>query len=211
MDVIIGVLITALIVVLIYIIHKWNNQNELEIQPHYYYDNTQRQPHYINVNRGVESYGSQGSYNAHIPHYREEERCSSENKAAQIAHSEVGVTHLLTNEGKLYRNNTYTHAEVILTKKTQAHNITKIWIKNSPCAGCSRVLINFFQHCRKPIIYVGHIYRPNDQEDRKGLNNLCQQGFELEVWETLHTMKHGPYSRITHNYLRDVKEEARDT
>ena len=69
--------------------------------------------------------------------YREEERCSSEYEAAQIAHSEDGVTHLLTNEGKLYRSNTYTHAEVILTRRTQAANITTILIKNSPCARCS--------------------------------------------------------------------------
>ena len=73
------------------------------------------------------------------------------------------------------------------------------------------LLINFFQHCRKPIIYVGHIYQIDNQEDREGLKNLCQQGFELEVWETLHTKKHGPHSRITHNYLRDVKEEVRNT
>ena len=173
--IIIGVLI-LLIVVFIFI---RATQNEPRIQPH------------------VESFGSRGSYNAHIPHYREEERCSSEYEAAQIAHSEDGVTHLLTNEGKLYRSNTYTHAEVILTWRTQALNITRILIKNSPCARCSRVLRNFFQHCRKPIIYVGHIYRPNNQEDREGLKNLVQQGFELKVWEILHTMMHGPYDRIT--------------
>ena len=208
---IIGVLI-VLIVVFIFIIIIRDTQNEPRIQPHhYYYDNTQRQPHYINVNRGVESFGSRGSY---IFHCKEEEGCPNEYEAAQIAHSEDGVTHLLTNEGKLYRSNSdppYTHAEFILTRKTQAHNITKIWIKNSPCAGCSRVLIKFFQHCRKPIIYVGHIYQIDNQEDREGLKNLCQQGFKLEVWETLHTMKHGPYSCKTHNYLRDVKQEARDT
>ena len=198
---IIGVLILlivgiVLIVLFICKIIIWATQNEPWIQPH------------------AESFGSRGSYNAYMFHYREEERCFSEYEAAQIAHSENGVTHLLTNEGKLYRSNSdppYTHAEFILTRKTQAHKITTIWIKNSPCAGCSRVLINFFQHCRKPIIYVGHIYQIDNQEDREGLKNLCQQGFELEVWETLHTKKHGPHSRITHNYLRDVKEEVRNT
>ena len=57
-----------------------------------------------------------------------------------MTHSEDGVTHLLTNEGKLYCSNSdppYTHAEFILTRKIQAPKITKIWIKNSPCAGCS--------------------------------------------------------------------------
>ena len=145
-------------------------------------------------------------------HNREEERCSSEYEAAQIAHSEDHVTHLLTNEGKLYRSNSdppYTHAEFIFTRKTQAHNITEIWIKNSPCAQCSQVLIQFFKNCRKkPIIYVGRIYRPDNQEDNEGLMNLVQQGFELKVWETLHTMMYGSYSRKTHNYLRDVKQTA---
>ena len=190
---IIGVLILLIVLIVLFvcIIIIWVTQNEPRIQPH--------------------AEGSRGSYNAYIFHYREEERCFSEYEAAQIAHSEDGVTHLRTNEGKLYRSNSdppYTHAEFIFTRKTQAHKITKIWIKNSPCAGCSRVLINFFQHYRKPIIYVGHIYRPNNQDDREGLKNLCQQGFELEVWQTLHTMMHGPRSRITHNYLRDVKQEA---
>ena len=136
---IIGVLIVLIVVIILFIcrIIIWVTQNEPRIQPH--------------------AEGSRGSY---IPHYREEERCSSEYEAAQIAHSEDGVTHLLTNEGKLYRSKSdppYTHAEFILTKKTQADDITKIWIKNSPCAGCSRVLIKFFQDYRKPIIYVGHI------------------------------------------------------
>ena len=143
-------------------------------------------------------------------HNRQEEECFSEHEAAQIALSEDHVTHLLTNEGRLYRSesNPSKHAEVILTRKTQARNITKIWIKNSPCAQCSRVLIQFFNNCRKPIIYVGRIYRPDNQEDHEGLMNLVQQGFELNVWETFHTMKHDPYSRKTHNYLRDVKQKA---
>ena len=143
-------------------------------------------------------------------HNRQEEKCFSEYEAAQIAHSEDHVTHLLANEGRLYRNESKPskHAEVILTEKTQARNITKIWIKNSPCAQCSQVLIQFFNNCRKPIIYVGRIYRPNNQEDREGLMNLVQQGFELKVWETFHTMKPDPDSRETHDYLRDVKQKA---
>ena len=142
--------------------------------------------------------------------HNRQEKCFSEYEAAQIAHSEDHVTHLLTNEGWLYRSksNPSKHAEVILTEKTQARNITEIWIKNSPCAQCSQVLIQFFNNCRKPIIYVGRIYRPDNQEDREGLMNLVQQGFELKVWETLHTMMYDPYSRKTHNYLRDVKQTA---
>ena len=61
---------------------------------------------------------------------------------------------------------------------------------------------------KKPIIYVGRIYRPNNQEDDEGLMNLVQQGFELKVWETLNTMMYGSYNLITHNYLRDVKQKA---
>ena len=131
---------------------------------------------------------------------------------ARIACSEDHVTHLVTNEGKLYRSQSvrpFLHAEVLFTRDTLPCNIHTIWIKNSPCAKCSKVLINFFFNNRKPKIYFGRIYQLEDEEDREGLINLLQNEFELEVWETLHTMMYGTHNRSTHKYLRQVKQEAR--
>ena len=134
--------------------------------------------------------------------------CSRLEDVARITHSTEGVTHLLTNENKLYCSTQTQHAEILFTKATFQYTTHTIWIKNSPCAKCSQVLINFFFNNRKPKIYFGRIYRLDDEEDREGLINLLQNGFELEVWETLHTMMYGTHSRSTHKYLRQVKQEA---
>ena len=130
---------------------------------------------------------------------------------ARIAYSEDHVTHLVTNECKLYRSQRvrpFLHAEVLFTKDTLPYNIHTIWIKNSPCAKCSKVLITFFHKTQKPKIYFGRIYRLDDEEDREGLINLLQNGFELEVWETLHTLMYPIRSKTTQKYLREVKQEA---
>ena len=133
---------------------------------------------------------------------------------ARIAYSEDHVTHLVTNEGKLYRSQSvppFLHAEVLFTRDTLPCNIHTIWIKNSPCAKCSKVLITFFHKIRKPKIYFGRIYQLDDEEDCEGLIDLLQNGFELEVWEILHTMMYGTHNRTAHKYLRQVKQEAQAT
>ena len=137
--------------------------------------------------------------------------CSRLEDVARIAHSAEGVTHLLTNENKLYCSTQTQHAEILFTKAALPYKTHTIWIKNSPCARCSKVLINFFSNNRKPKIYFGRIYRLDDDEDREGLIDLLQNGFELEVWETLHTMMYGSHNRTAHKYLRQVKQEAQAT
>ena len=75
---------------------------------------------------------------------------------------------------------------------TLAINITTMWIKNSPCAECSKVLVRFFKNCdNKPEIYVGRTWHPKYHANREGLIQLMRQGFKISVWEEFHLMMYG--------------------
>ena len=187
--------------------HTYPRNNRPQV--HYTYSTNSR-PEVHHTNPGTTSWQQE----VHFAH-RQNEACHTQpswlEDMARIAYSEDHVTHLVTNEGKLYRSQRvrpFLHAEVLFTRDTLPCNIHTIWIKNSPCAKCSKVLITFFHKIRKPKIYFGRIYRLNDEEDREGLINLLQNGFELEVWETLHTLMYPTRSKTTQKYLREVKQEA---
>ena len=135
----------------------------------------------------------------------------TEDKVAVISCGEDRMTHLLTNKGTMYRNSyePYQHAEVVLKKKERlAQNITKVWIKNSPCSKCAKILSEFFADSSKPVLYVGSIYQPDDMEDRKGLLSLIKEGFRIEVWETMNTFLYGEDSDKSEEYLRGLREEV---
>ena len=90
-------------------------------------------------------------------------------------------------------------------------NHTKaLWIKNSPCADCSRALYKYFNHYHKPIIYVGQVWRLRNRNDNEGLKNLMKAGFEIKVWETLHTKMYGSEDSKTADHLDKLEKEARE-
>ncbi len=70
---------------------------------------------------------------------------------AKIASAELLVTHLLTNNRDLYRSEEDKHAEVNFSEDTvRPESVKRIWIENSPCTRCSRVLMNHFRDVKKP-------------------------------------------------------------
>ena len=138
----------------------------------------------------------------------------TEDKVAVISCGEDRVTHLLTDEGKMYRNSyaLRQHAEVVLasTKEANARDITRMWIKNSPCSKCTKVLSKFFVNTvHKPVIYVGSIYEPDDKEDRDGLLSLLREGFRIEVWNTMNAFLYGEKNDLSEIYLGRLREEVR--
>ena len=66
-----------------------------------------------------------------------------EQQVAVISCGEHSITHLLTNEGRMYRNRyePYEHAEVVFTSAEGVgpQNVSEMWIKNSPCSKCTKV------------------------------------------------------------------------
>ena len=89
------------------------------------------------------------------------------------------------------------------------NHIKALWIKNSPCADCSRALLEYFNSCRKPTIYVGRIWHLYDINDDQGLVHLMKAGFKITVWETLHTMMYGS-DQMTANYLHKLETQTRE-
>ena len=87
-------------------------------------------------------------------------------------------------------------------------HITTLWIKNSPCADCSRELIEYFENHHKPTIYVGKIWHFDDKNDR-GLINLMKAGFKIKVWETLHNMMYGS-NPTTEDHLHKLETQSRE-
>ena len=87
-------------------------------------------------------------------------------------------------------------------------HITTLWIKNSPCADCSRALLEYFENHHKPTIYVGKIWRYDDKNDC-GLINLMKAGFEIKVWETLNNMMY-PLHTKTPDHLHKLETQARE-
>ena len=109
--------------------------------------------------------------------------CSLE-KAAEMAFTTEG-TLLRINTGHIYWSEPYEHAEKVFIRQTCASDIHSIWIKNSPCADCSRRLINHFSmRSTKPTIYIGKIWDGGDSDNRQGLKNMIMKGFTLDVWGT---------------------------
>ena len=93
-------------------------------------------------------------------------------------------------------------------KSNNPNDITTLWIKNSPCADCSRALLEYFEDHHKPTIYVGKIWRFDDKDNQE-LINLMKAGFKIKVWETLHNIMYGS-DPITTNYLDKLETQARE-
>ena len=136
-----------------------------------------------------------------------------EREVALIASGELGVTHLLTNEGKLYRSNNGLHAEIVFCEDTtvKAQNIRELWIKNSPCGRCSRALIRRFTYInKKPKLFIGSMYKLSDQENYKEMVKLSKEGFQLEIWKSF--LEHNYNMRAeftkTAKKLQKIKEQA---
>ena len=131
-----------------------------------------------------------------------------EYEVAQIAYDEENVTHLLTNEGKLYRSTNSKHVVIVFTRKDKPDKIKTIWIKRFPCAHCSQILSNFFRYYNKPRLYIGRIYRPYNDNDREGLKNLIREGFEMEVWKSLHDKTYSIDNTELYEYIEAMKQET---
>ena len=138
-----------------------------------------------------------------------------ETEVAIISCGEDRVTHLLTDKGDMYRNSYEKdqHAEVVLhvaseRSKHAALDIKKIWVKNSPCSPCSKVLLDLFSNTiDKPVIYVGSIYNPEDEKDRRGLLSLLEAGFDIKVWGTMNTALYGKGNIESEKYLNSLREQ----
>lgn len=85
-------------------------------------------------------------------------------------------------------------------RSNNPNHITTLWIENSPCARCSRALLEYFKNHHKPIIYVEKIWHPNDRNDDQGLINLMKAGFKIKVW--------GMFGS-TVKYLHNLEKQAR--
>ena len=149
-----------------------------------------------------------------VPDYTDEsidcEYMTNEDEVAERADKELG-TLLWINEEQVFINIPRgKHAEMLfINSKKQPHHISTMRIKNSPCHNCSTKLINHFRHQhQKPIIFVGQIWRLYNISDEKGLQQLLINGFDIQVWETLHNKMYGS-DTITENYMyiRRLKNE----
>ena len=178
-------------------LEPWNDKSN-EVYPHY--GNCLR--HYFRQLKGELG----------LPSNQQNDYQGREDEVADIACGEIGVTHLLTNEGRIYRSNRYDHAEVVFTEecRTQPCNITRICIKNSPCAKCSEALINFFCNTDdKPEIRIGSIYKFNDTSNFDWMVKLCLAGFELTFWKEYTQKRYGPrLNPKAIEYLERVKSKA---
>lgn len=166
-------------------------------------------------------------YNVHLQLYfdsidkecQDKERYSHE-EIVPIAVTEVGITHLLDDKGRLHRSTREqqhaeaVHAEVVfknilLKNKEDLNSITEVWLSNSPCANCSKELLDLYKDSsHKPTIYIGHIYKLQNHYNKKEMVNMARAGFKLEIWEEFSKVKYGKINRQTQNYLREVGNEA---
>ena len=151
-------------------------------EPTYVPDSSRRGQHISNERSKPISVPESGRYRD-LP---TDSTCSLE-EAAKMAFTTDG-TLLHVNTGHIYWSERHQqHAEKIFvhTTSVSASDIHSIWIKNSPCADCSRLLIDHFSMTdSKPTIYIGKIWDGDDGDNRQGLRNLIIEGFMLKVWDT---------------------------
>ena len=134
-----------------------------------------------------------------------------------IACVEEGVTHLLTNRGKLYRSTPgdfQNHAEGhFIGDQQEIQNVDTIWIKNSPCEGCLDALINCYgiMNIKKPKVKVGRIYKLKDNPIHgqyfEKMVEFYVKGFEISLWEDFVTQWF-VFSPKLFGYIKEVRKEA---
>lgn len=95
---------------------------------------------------------------------------------------------------------------MFLDDRPNPNEITTLWIENSPCADCSKALLNYFKDYPKPTIYVGGIWHLHSTADRNGLINLLRAGFEINVWKAVHDKKYGNNDSKTIVYIKELKK-----
>lgn len=74
------------------------------------------------------------------------------------------------------------HAEIEFTKKEKFRGqITALWISNSPCAECSKKLLEFFKEkVEKPTLYIEKIYKGDWKNNREKLIQLVEMDLILK-------------------------------
>ncbi len=189
-------------------------------------------------------------YDSHLDEYiksivKEAEECPdrerhdyTEEQVTPIALGEIGITHLLTNSGRLYRSKCekkkITHAEIVfINQQEQQHegdDISQIWIKNSPCSECSNALkeflknqgdLEFLKNQGEISIYIGSIYERRNEpdgdireyallQDKKGMVELLRthRNVMLELWATYNDTKYGEQDDRTIRHIQDVMRRA---
>lgn len=93
----------------------------------------------------------------------------------------------------------------MINEKRNPNKIKTLHITNSPCSRCSFELRKYFKDCAvKPTIYFGRL---NNAEDDRGLKDLLNDNFGLEVWEKLHQRRY-PGDPTTAKYLKKLKRQV---
>ena len=94
---------------------------------------------------------------------------------------------------------------MFISSNAQPGAIKSIYIKNSPCSACSAKLITHFSDCQlKPTIFIGKISHLRDPNHKKGIQQLLKNGFEIQVWQTLHDMMFS--TKMTEKYIQGLKK-----
>ncbi len=126
----------------------------------------------------------------------------------KIASAELQVTHLLTNNRDLYRSEEDKHAEVNFSEDTvRPESVKRIWIKNSPCAKCSSVLMDHFRNVlKKPELLIGKAYKLDDENNFRGMVDLCADGFSLGTWNDYIAYTDSQQTLMA-KYIRDIQSK----
>ena len=66
----------------------------------------------------------------------------------------------------------------------------------------------FFRYHNKPRLYIGRIYRQDNDNDREGLKNLIREGFKMEVWKSLHDKMYSIDNTELYEYIEAMKQET---
>ena len=140
----------------------------------------------------------------------------TEDEAIEWSAEYTSSTYLLTSTGRLYVNSgRHNHAESIFINELRTMHQSDVgrvkWIKikNSPCSSCSCRLVEFYSSYTKPAIYFGSIYRnkTTNEFDKDAIEKLLKAGFQVDVWEKMHTKMYGRNS-LTHDILKEIKNSC---
>ena len=94
---------------------------------------------------------------------------------------------------------------MFISTNSDPEKISSIYIKSSPCSACSTKLIAHFADCQqKPKIFIGKISHLRDPNHKKGLQQLLKNGFEIQVWQSLHDMMFS--TKMTEKYIQGLKK-----
>ncbi len=165
-----------------------------------------------------------------LPDNQQNNYINRENDFLHICCGEEGVTHLLTNKGKIYRSTradpnsrdiNSNHAERhflrdIKKNRILGNDVHTLLIENSPCINCIEPIIEHYRNSEnKPNIKVGKIYKlkesmqTTDQQYFEKMVKMCVEGFEISLWQDFTIQWYGP--RLNPNavkYIENIRKEA---